>query len=155
MRSFYEIARVDASFRRDHPMTMRLAPAPFKLRGRSDRQIQLVRGILRHVTALPGVRSAAISTDIPQSKAARRYPKPGSGAELLRRHPHVFRNHGHADRPQPRLSGKRFAHFASGCGINQTLADQFFPGKTQSASALRSPFPLGRVAAESSAWWRM
>jgi hypothetical protein len=46
-------------------MSMRLAPAPFKFRGRSDLQIQLVRGILSRVSALPGVRSAGISTDIP------------------------------------------------------------------------------------------
>jgi hypothetical protein len=46
-------------------MTMRVAPAPFKFRDRSDRQIHLLRGILRHVAALSGVRPAAISTDIP------------------------------------------------------------------------------------------
>jgi putative ABC transport system permease protein len=65
MRSFYEIERVDAGFEPDHLMTMRLAPAPFKYRDRNDLQIQLARGILGKVSALPGVRAAAISTDIP------------------------------------------------------------------------------------------
>jgi hypothetical protein len=35
IRSFYEIAQVDAGFRPDHLMTTRLAPAPFKFRGRA------------------------------------------------------------------------------------------------------------------------
>jgi predicted permease len=56
---------VDAGFEPDHLMTMRLAPAPFKYRDRNDLQIQLARGILGKVSALPGVRAAAISTDIP------------------------------------------------------------------------------------------
>jgi hypothetical protein len=65
MRSSYEIKRVDAGFQPDHLTTMRRAPALYKFRDRNDLQIQLARGIPRKVSALPSVRAAAISTDIP------------------------------------------------------------------------------------------
>jgi len=44
---------------------MRVAPAPFKYGGHPDLQSQLARGILRDVSALPGVQKAGISTDVP------------------------------------------------------------------------------------------
>ena len=65
LRSFYEIERVDAGFHPERLMTMRLVPAPVKYRDHNDLQIQLARGILSKVAALPGVRSAAISSDVP------------------------------------------------------------------------------------------
>lgn len=65
IRSFYNIQRVDAGFDPDNVITMRLAPAPFKFRGQDDQLRQLGRGILRDVSALPGVESASIATDIP------------------------------------------------------------------------------------------
>jgi predicted permease len=65
LRSFYEIAHVDPGFRPDHLMTMRLSPAPAKYLGHPELQVELARNILRSVSALPGVRSAGISTDVP------------------------------------------------------------------------------------------
>ena len=65
IRSFYEIAHVDAGFQPENVMTMRLAPAASKYRGHDDLKIQLVRGILQNVSRLPGVQLAAISTDVP------------------------------------------------------------------------------------------
>jgi putative ABC transport system permease protein len=65
LRSFYEIEHMDAGFNPEHVISMRLAPAPFKYAGHNDLQIELARGILRNVAALPGVRSAAVSTDVP------------------------------------------------------------------------------------------
>jgi predicted permease len=65
MRSFYEIAHVDAGFNPEHVMTMRLNPAPTKYKGHPELKVQLASGILRSVAALPGVKSAAISTDVP------------------------------------------------------------------------------------------
>ncbi|HYL77729.1 MAG TPA: ABC transporter permease [Bryobacteraceae bacterium] len=65
IRSFYEIEHIDAGFDPEHVMTMRLAPAAFKYRGHDDLQIQLTRGILREVSALPGVKIAAVSSDVP------------------------------------------------------------------------------------------
>jgi len=49
-------------------MTMRLAPAPFKYKNHNDMQIQLARGILSNVSALPGVQ---IGRDFHGRSAAR------------------------------------------------------------------------------------
>jgi putative ABC transport system permease protein len=65
MRSFYEVAHVDAGFEPEHLMTMRISPAPVKYRDHPDLQLQLARGILEKVSAVPGVRQAAIATDVP------------------------------------------------------------------------------------------
>lgn len=65
IRSFYEISHVDAGFNPEHLLTMRLVPASFKYLGHNDLQIQLVRNILQAVRGLPGVKTAAVSTEIP------------------------------------------------------------------------------------------
>ena len=65
IRSFYAMEHVDPGFEPDHLMSMRLAPAPFKYSGHDDLKLQLVRGILHNVSALPGVKMAAVSTDAP------------------------------------------------------------------------------------------
>jgi putative ABC transport system permease protein len=46
-------------------MTMRISPATFKYRGQPELQIQLARNVVQAVSALPGVKSAAIATDVP------------------------------------------------------------------------------------------
>ena len=65
IRSFYEIQHVDAGFNPEHVMTMRLNPAPYKYRGHDELKFQLAQNILRNVGALPGLKSAAVSTDVP------------------------------------------------------------------------------------------
>jgi len=65
IRSFAELAGVDAGFRAERLMTARLVPALFRYRDRADLQRQLARDILREVSALPGVRASAIATDVP------------------------------------------------------------------------------------------
>ena len=65
IRSFYEIANVDAGFNPEHVMTMQLAPALTRYRAHPDLQIQLARGILDKVSGLRGVRTSAISTALP------------------------------------------------------------------------------------------
>ena len=65
MRSFYEIEHVDAGFQPEHLMTMRLAPAAFKYTGHDALLREFAQGILQSVAALPGVQSAAVSSDIP------------------------------------------------------------------------------------------
>lgn len=65
IRSFYEVAHVDAGFHPDHVMTMRLNPAPFKYGDHQDLKVQLAENIERKVSALPGVKSVGVSTDVP------------------------------------------------------------------------------------------
>jgi putative ABC transport system permease protein len=65
IRSFYEVLHVDVGFQPENLMTMRIVPATAKYRGQLDLQRQLARGILGKVGALPGVRMAAISSDVP------------------------------------------------------------------------------------------
>ena len=65
MRSFYEIERVDPGFNPEHLMTMRLAPSLSKYGGHDAQLREFVQNILHSVSALPGVQSAAVSSDIP------------------------------------------------------------------------------------------
>jgi putative ABC transport system permease protein len=65
IRSFYEVLHVDMGFQPENLMTMRIAPATARYRGQPDLQRQLARGVLSRVGALPGVRAAAISSDVP------------------------------------------------------------------------------------------
>jgi putative ABC transport system permease protein len=65
IRSFYEVLHVDAGFRPENVMTMRLTPSLVKFRGHPELQRQLAAGILARVGALPGVRSTAIATNVP------------------------------------------------------------------------------------------
>jgi len=65
IRSFYEILHVDAGFDPEHLVTARLVPAEFKYRGHNDLKIQLARNILSSVSALPGVKMTAVSSDVP------------------------------------------------------------------------------------------
>jgi putative ABC transport system permease protein len=65
IRSFYEVLHVDMGFQPENLMTMRIAPAPARYRAQPDLQRQLARGILSKAGALPGVRTAAISSDSP------------------------------------------------------------------------------------------
>jgi hypothetical protein len=128
IRSFYAIARVGAGFRPDHLMTMRLAPAPFKFRGRRDRQIQLVCSILRHVAAQLGVRFAITPTFF--ETMGMRIVR---GRALLE-----------SDSPT-----------SPGCGNQPDLADQFFPGEDPIGKRLEIAVSTPPRWRKSSAWWRM
>jgi putative ABC transport system permease protein len=65
MRTFYEINHEELGFDPNHVITMRLAPAPSKYKNQDERLIETARSILREVSALPDVKSAAIGTDTP------------------------------------------------------------------------------------------
>jgi predicted permease len=65
IRSFYEVEHSNAGFDPEHVASLRLSPASAKYRGHDDLLIQLAQSIIQNVSALPGVKSAAISTDIP------------------------------------------------------------------------------------------
>ena len=137
MRSFYEVARVDAGFEPERLMTMRISPAPVKYRDRPDLQLQLARGILEKVTAIPGVLHAAIATDVPMlagpfyiMRFAGRPPVTPSQAPLSNYSavtPAFF------DTMGMRLTRGRAiaARDAQGAPlvaiVNQTLVDRYFP----------------------------
>src|SRR5262249_33644652 len=65
IRSFYQVEHENAGFDPEHVVSLRLSPSPVKYRGHDDLLIQLAEGIIHDVSNLPGVKSAAISTDIP------------------------------------------------------------------------------------------
>ena len=65
MRSFYVVTHVDAGFDPDHVLTMQYAPSVARYRDHDDLQIQLARGFLGAVSELPGVQTAALTTDLP------------------------------------------------------------------------------------------
>jgi len=65
VRSFQQILGVDLGFSPEHLLTLRLVPEQSKYRGKNDLQINLARRILEQASVVPGVKSAAISTDIP------------------------------------------------------------------------------------------
>jgi predicted permease len=139
IRSFHEIAHVDAGFDPEHVMTMRLAPAPFKYRGHDDLQIELARGILRGVSALPGVQSAAISTDVPLlgnpvyiMRFEGRPPVTPSQAPLANYFvvtPSYFGTMGMRLVRGRGISDRDVAGSPPVVVVNQTLADRYFPGE--------------------------
>ncbi len=139
IRSFYEIARVDAGFDPEHVMTMRLVPALAKYRGHSDLEVQLAKGILREVGALPGVKSAGITTDLPllgnpiyimrfegrppvtpsQAPLANYFAvTPGYFESMGMR---VLRGRGISERDTPGVPPVAV--------VNQALVDRYFPGQ--------------------------
>ncbi|HUB81881.1 MAG TPA: ABC transporter permease [Bryobacteraceae bacterium] len=65
LRSFYEIAHVEMGFLPDRLMTMQLQPTVARYANHEDLQIQLARGIVDKVSALPGVRVAGITNALP------------------------------------------------------------------------------------------
>jgi putative ABC transport system permease protein len=150
IRSFYEIAHVDPGFNPERLMTMRISPAPYKYRGQPELQIQLVRNLLHDVGTLPGVESAAVTTDLP----------------LLGNPSFIMRFEG---RPPVMISQAPVAsYFAVTAGffetmgmrivrgrainerdtrestqvavINQTLADRYFPGQDPIGKRLEVAF---------------
>ncbi len=65
IRSLYEMSQVDLGFQPDHLVLMRVTPLPSKYGGELTKQIQFGQAIVRNLTGLPGLKSAAISTDLP------------------------------------------------------------------------------------------
>ncbi len=137
MRSFYEVARVDAGFEPERIMTMRISPAPIKYRDRPDLQLQLARGILEKVSAIPGVGHAAIASDVPMlggpiyiMRFAGRPAVTPSQAPLANYFAvtpaffdtmgmHLIRGRGFTDRD---MQGSPLVAV-----VNQTLVDRYFP----------------------------
>ena len=150
IRSFYELAHVDMGFRPERLMTMRLAPAGFRYRGHNDLQIQLARNIERVVAGVPGVRTAAISTDVPLlgnpiyiMRFEGRAPVTPSQAPLANYFavtPGFFGAMG-----MRLLKGRAFTERDTAesplvAVVNQTLVDRYFPGQDPVGKRLEIAF---------------
>jgi predicted permease len=139
MRSFYEIAHVDAGFDPEHVISMRVAPAPFKYAGHPDLQIQLARGILREVSVLPGVQKAGISTDVPLAGNpifimrfegfAPVTPSQAPLANYFAVTPGYFETMGMKLLRGREISERDNAGSPLVAVVNQTLVDRYFPGQ--------------------------
>ena len=150
IRSFYEIQHVDAGFNPAHVMTMRLNPAPYKYRGHDDLKFQFVQGILRNVSTLPGVRSAAVSTDVPllgnpifimrfEGRPAVE-PSQAPIANYFSVTPAYFETMG-MRLVNGRLLTERDNQSSPLVGVvNQTLVDRYFPGQNPIGKRLEIGF---------------
>jgi putative ABC transport system permease protein len=150
IRSFYEIEHVDAGFNPEHVMTMRLAPALYKYRGQPDLLVQLVRGILRGVSALPGVKSTGISNDVPlagNSIYIMRFegrpdvtPAQAPVANYFAVTPGYFETMGMRIIRGRAISERDTASAPPVVVVNQTLADRYFPGQDPIGKRLEIAF---------------
>ena len=150
IRSFHEIEHIDAGFDPEHLMTMRLAPAPFKYRGHDELKIQLVRGILHNVSALPGVQNAAISTDVPllgNPIFIMRFegrppvtPSQAPTANYFAVTPTYFETMGMRIVRGRGISGRDTADTPPVVVVNQTLVDRYFPGQDPIGKRLEVAF---------------
>jgi putative ABC transport system permease protein len=150
MRSFYEIAHVDAGFQPEHLLTMRLVPSLVKYRDHPELLIQLARGIQEKVAAVPGVRLAGVSTDVPllgnpiyimrfegrppvtpsQAPIANYFAVTPSFFDTMGMH--IVRGRGINDRDQ---AGSTLVAV-----VNQTLVDRYFPGQDPIGKRLEIAF---------------
>ena len=139
IRSFAELAGVYPGFEPDRLMTARLSPAPFKFGGHPELQRQFAGEILRRVSALPAVQSAAISTDVPllgnpiYIMRFEGFPAVSVAQAPLAHYfsvtPEFFRAMG-----MRLLRGRTFTDADSEGAplvavVNQTLAERYFPGR--------------------------
>jgi predicted permease len=139
LRSFYEIVHVDSGFQPDHLMTMQLQPAAVKYLNHNEQQIQLARGILEKVSALPGVRTAGIATALPLlgnpiyiMRFEGRPPVTPSQAPVVNFFavtPGFFDAMGMHILRGRSLTDLDTAQTPLVAIVNQTLADRYFPGQ--------------------------
>ena len=65
IRSLSQLSLVDLGFQPDHLISMRITPLPAKYDNDTLRQVQFGQTIIRNLSTLPGLRSAAITTNLP------------------------------------------------------------------------------------------
>jgi len=150
MRSFYEIEHVDAGFEPEHLMTMRLAPAAFKYAGHDAMLREFVHGILVNIAALPGVQSAAVSSDIPLlgnpvyiMRFEGRPPVEPSTAPLANYFavtPGYFETMGMRILRGRGITDRDTADSPQVVVVNQTLVDRYFPGQDPIGKRLEIAF---------------
>jgi predicted permease len=131
-------------------MTMRLTPAAFKYRGHDDLQIQLVRGILSNVAALPGVQRVAVASDVPLlgnpifiMRFEGRPPVTPSQAPLANYFavtPSYFDTMGMRILRGRAISERDVIGTHPVVVVNQTLVDRYFPGQDPIGKRLEVAF---------------
>jgi putative ABC transport system permease protein len=137
MRSFYEVLRIDAGFEPEQLMTMRISPAPVKYLGHPEMQVQLARSIIEKVSAIPGVRQAAIATAAPMlggprfiMRFAGRPPVTPSNSPLstfASVTPEFFSTMGMRLKRGRVISDRDTQGTPLVAVVNQTLVDRYFP----------------------------
>lgn len=152
IRSFYEIENVDPGFNPEHVMTMRLAPARFKYGGHADLQVQLARGILRDVAALPSVKTAGIATDVPllgNPIFIMRFegfppvtPSQAPVANYFAITPGYFATMGMRLTHGRGISDRDSSDAPLVAVVNQTLVDRYFPGQNAVGKRLEIGFSV-------------
>ncbi len=152
IRSFYELEHVDPGFNPEHVMTMRLAPARFKYAGKPDLQVQLARGILRDVSALPGVKTAGIATDVPllgNPLFIMRFegfppvtPSQAPVANYFAITPGYFQTMGMRLLQGRGISDGDISDAPLVAVVNQTLVDRYFPGQNPVGRRLEIGFSV-------------
>jgi predicted permease len=150
IRSFYEIEHVYPGFNPDHVMTMRLAPARFKYGGNAALQVQFAHGILRDVSALPGVKTAGIATDVPllgNPMFIMRFegfppvaPSQAPVANYFAITPGYFETMGMRLTHGRGISDRDVAETQLVAVVNQTLVDRYFPGQNPVGKRLEIGF---------------
>lgn len=141
VRTFVQLADVDPGCDIHHLLTLRV-DFPADRYSSSAQQIHLLDTLLRHVRALPGVESAAMSSGVPLARwgylvgmgvEGKPLPPPGLRPDVLydRVTPGFFRAVG-----TPLIAGRTFSkhdgeHAPLVVVVNRAFASQFFPGQGQ------------------------
>ncbi len=152
MRSFYEIEHVDGGFHPEGVMSMRLQPAPLKYLGHPELQIQLARRVLDKVSALPGARSAAITSDLPllgNPIYIMRFegrpevtPSQAPLANFFAVTPAFFETMGMRIVRGRGISERDSTSTPLAAVVNQTLVDRYFPGQDPIGKRLEIGFAV-------------
>jgi macrolide transport system ATP-binding/permease protein len=136
-KSFYRLMHTDIGLQPDHIASVHIEAQPEKY-GKPEQQIALVREILSRVTALPGVKSAGVTTKMPIEDADWTTgfnivgrPDNGEHREVAIR----FVSAGYMATLKTRIvSGRYFTDDEDASKprviiVNQTMAKQYFPGE--------------------------
>ncbi|HEV2445521.1 MAG TPA: FtsX-like permease family protein, partial [Candidatus Sulfopaludibacter sp.] len=139
LRSFYEIEHLDAGFNPERVMTMQLAPALYKYRGHQDLLVQLANGIVDQIAALPGIKSAGITTSVPllgNPIFIMRFegrpdvtPAQAPVVNYFAVTPGYFETMGMRIVRGRAIADRDIASAPPAVVVNQTLVDRYFPGQ--------------------------
>jgi predicted permease len=135
-KSFYRLLHVDIGFQSDHLATVQVAlPSKYST---DAQKVQLTRGILSRIAALPGVKSVGVTTRIPVTSNGNTTWIRIAGHPYNGEHNEVNEREVSADYfktlQSPLLRGRLFtdaedASKPNVAVINEALAKKYFPGE--------------------------